>query len=58
MTKEQKLKKIWSKTHKDFRGKIDGVKMIMLFRSGLGTCLVPLEALTDQEIEKFSSYWN
>lgn len=48
MTREQKLKLVWKNTHKDFRGQINGVKNIMVFRNG--SCLVNLTDLTDKEI--------
>lgn len=49
--KERKaaLAVIWRNTHRDFKGTLeDGTKSILIYRQG--TCLVPLEALTDQEI--------
>ena len=50
MDKERKarLAAIWGATHKDFKGRIDGVRMIMVLRGG--SCLVPLDVLTDEEI--------
>lgn len=48
LTREQKLKKVWNNTHKDYRGKIDGRKSILVYRSG--TTLVFLDDLTDAEI--------
>lgn len=51
LTPEQRakaLKKVWSKTHNDFRGIIDGVKTVMVFRNG--SMIVSLDSLTDQEI--------
>ena len=48
MTREQKLKLVWKNTHNDFRGKIDGVKTILVYRNG--TTLVALNDLTDKEI--------
>jgi hypothetical protein len=51
LTQEQRkkaLKAIWVKTHKDFKGIIDGVKTIMVFRNG--SVLVTLDDLTDAEI--------
>lgn len=50
MTREQKLALIWRYTHKDFRGKFGGRNSVLALRIG-GTCLVPLEELTDTEIE-------
>jgi hypothetical protein len=41
---------LWKNTHKDFRGSIDGEKNVLINRGGEGTCLVPLSALTDEEL--------
>jgi chorismate mutase len=41
---------LWKNTHKDFRGSIDGAKNVLINRGGEGTCLVPLDALTDEEL--------
>jgi hypothetical protein len=41
---------LWKNTHKDFRGSIDGVKNVLVNRGAEGTCLVSLDALTDQEL--------
>lgn len=58
ITKAEKLKRIWRRTHKDFKCKLpDGSKSIMIYCTGLGSCLVPLDRLTDEDIEKFKSYW-
>lgn len=38
---------IWKHTHRDFKGKCDGVKMIMIFRNGSTLC--PIPGLTDAE---------
>lgn len=48
MTREQKLKAVYRHTHPDFKGEIDGIKTIMVFRNG--SCLVALDDLTDKEI--------
>ena len=48
LTREQLLRKIYTKTHRDFKGKIEGRKMILVYRSG--TCLVALDDLTDREM--------
>lgn len=45
-----KLQAIWRKTHRDFKGNLDGVRCVLVLRSA-GTCLVPLDSLTDAEIE-------
>jgi hypothetical protein len=49
LTRERKLALIWKHCHRDYKGKIDGVRTIMTYRNG--TCLVPLDNLTDAEIE-------
>ena len=46
-----KLAVIWGKTHRDFRGKIEGKKAILVNRDG-ATQLVPLSDLTDAEIAR------
>lgn len=51
MTRDQKLKAIWSKTHPDYKGTTDGVKTILVCRKG-ATVLCPLDDLTDEEIER------
>lgn len=43
------LDKVWRKTHRDYRGTIDGIRHILVLRNG-GTCSVPLSHLTDAEI--------
>lgn len=50
MTRDEKLKKIWSKTPRDYKGLTDGKKTIMIYRNG--TTLVPLDALTNAEIAR------
>lgn len=49
LTRDQKLKIVWRKTHRDYKGKFNGVKSIMIWRNG--STLVPLDLLTDAEIE-------
>ena len=49
MTREQKLKLVWRKTHRDYKGTLNGERSIMVYRQG--TCLVLLKDLTDEEIE-------
>lgn len=44
-----KLAVVWGRTHKDYRGKVEGKKAILVLRKG-GTTLVPLTDLTDKEI--------
>lgn len=48
MDRTQKLAKVWTATHRDYKGVIDGKKTIMVFRNG--TQLVPLDDLTNAEI--------
>jgi hypothetical protein len=48
MTKAKQLALIWKHTHRDFRGKFNGERTILVFREG--TCSVPLSTLTDAEI--------
>lgn len=56
LTEEQKYRKllltlVWRHTHKDFKGKFsDGTKTVLKFVPSKGTCLVPLDSLTDQEL--------
>lgn len=50
MTRDQKLRAIWKNKHRDFKGTMDGVKTILVYRNG--TTLVPLDDLTDAEIER------
>ena len=47
--KSDALAQIWRETHRDFRGKIGGVKYIMVLRLG-GSTLVPLASLSDNEV--------
>lgn len=49
MTRDQKLKLVWKHTHRDYKGTMNGIKTIMVYRQG--TCLVALSDLTDKEIE-------
>jgi hypothetical protein len=45
---------IWKHTHRDFKGKIDGVRYILVFRNG--TQSVALENLTDAEFDDALGY--
>lgn len=47
-TREKFERKVWTHTHRDFRGTMDGVKTILVFRNG--TTLVSIDQLTDTEI--------
>jgi hypothetical protein len=50
VTRDDKLRAIWRTTHADFKGKRDdGTRCILVLREG-GTHSVPLESLTDAEI--------
>lgn len=52
LTKEQKLALIWRHTHKDYKGNTPGLgKTVLVFRQG--TCLAPLDQLTDDEVGGF-----
>ncbi|MFZ5272575.1 hypothetical protein [Enterobacter asburiae] len=53
--KKWKLEAIWKHTHRDYKGESDGVRSILVCRNG--TISVPLECLTDKEIEQRSSMW-
>lgn len=48
MDRTAKLNAIWRATHRDFKGKLDGERSILVYRKG--TCLVLLKDLTDAEI--------
>lgn len=45
-----KLDAVWRNTHRDYKGTIDGVRMVMILRDG-ATVLAALDNLTDAEIE-------
>lgn len=47
MTMEQ-----WKKTHRDFKTRINGCRMVLKFIEGKGTCLVPIEIVKPQKEEK------
>ena len=47
--RDRKLAAVWKATHRDFKGKLNGERSIMVYRNG--TCLVLLKDLTDAEIE-------
>jgi hypothetical protein len=48
MTRDEKLAAVWKATHRDYKGKIDGKKAVMVYRNG--TTSVPLDDLTNAEI--------
>ena len=47
--RDKKLMAVWKNKHRDFKGRINGVRYIMIYRNG--TMSVPLTDLTDAEIE-------
>lgn len=51
--REKKLDGIYRKMHRDYKGKIGGVRTVMVLRAG-GSCLVGLNDLTDDEIERLA----
>lgn len=53
--RQWKLEAIWKHTHRDYKGESDGVRSILVCRNG--TISVPLDGLTDKEIEQRSSMW-
>lgn len=50
MTRDEKLKKVWSAMPRDYKGTTNGVKTVMVYRNG--STLVPLDALTNAEIAR------
>jgi hypothetical protein len=55
MTQEQKLHLIFKHMHTDYKSGRGELRSILILRSG-GTHLVPLTALTDDEIERLLPY--
>ena len=53
--RQWKLEAIWKHTHRDYKGESEGVRSILVCRNG--TISVPLECLTDKEIQQRSSMW-
>lgn len=53
--KQRRLEAIWKHTHQDYKSDSDQVRSILVFRDG--TTSVPLENLTDTEIEQRSYCW-
>jgi hypothetical protein len=51
MTREQKLKLVWRHTHRDYKGKVNGERTILMYCEGEGTCLVFLKSLTDEQLD-------
>lgn len=54
LTRADKLALIYRHTHRDYRGKLDGHKSILVYRNG--TALVLLDHLTDAEIAEMLPY--
>ena len=52
MTHEQKLAAVWRNTPRDYRSIVSGQKCVLVLRDGEGTCLVSLNSLTDEEIQR------
>ncbi|KEP68823.1 hypothetical protein DL1_08585 [Thioclava dalianensis] len=48
LARQRKLDAVYRHTHSDYKGEINGVRTIMVYRNG--TTLVALDDLTDQEI--------
>jgi hypothetical protein len=49
MDRKEELRLIWKHTHRDFKGKINGVKHVLCLIPGSGTCSVPLDALPPEK---------
>lgn len=47
--REKKLMLVWKHKHRDYKGRINGERYVMVYRDG--TMSVPLTDLTDAEIE-------
>lgn len=50
LTREQKLEIIYRHTHPDFKNNTDGMRSVLQFRRGAGTCSIALPDLTEAEI--------
>lgn len=55
MERKQQLTLIYRHTHRDFKGRLNGERNILVLREG-GTHLVPLVCLTDAEIAEKLPY--
>jgi hypothetical protein len=49
--REKQLDQIYRAMHRDYKGKIDGVRTVMVLRAG-GSCLIALDSMTDEEIAR------
>jgi hypothetical protein len=47
--RDKKLALVWKHKHRDYKGRINGERYVMIYRNG--TMSVPLTDLTDAEIE-------
>lgn len=47
--RDKKLALVWRHKHRDYKGLINGVRYVMVYRNG--TMSVPLSDLSDAEIE-------
>lgn len=50
ITRKRKLDAVYRHTHSDYKGEINGVRTIMVYRNG--STLVALDDLTDKEINE------
>lgn len=50
-THAEALRLIYKHTHKDYKGKVDGERTILMLRKGVGTVIVCMSQLTDEEIQ-------
>jgi hypothetical protein len=51
LTRNEKLGMVWRATHPDYRGKVDGIRMVLVLDRPTGaTVLVPLDGLTDDDL--------
>lgn len=46
------LRLIWNATGKDYRGKLNGRRSVMVYSEQHGTCLAYLDDLSDEEIRR------
>jgi hypothetical protein len=49
-TRKKLEKLLWKHTHKDFRGNLNGIKTVLHFVHNVGTCVIAISALTDEEL--------
>lgn len=51
--RERQLDQIYRKMHADYKGKINGVRTVMVLRAG-GSVLIALDDMTDDEIRHYA----